>query len=540
QRVDTIYNLPRQRMTSAGPWTEQFSSNGRRYFYNRETEISQWDKPAAWIKAEEIVDPEVDNDNCDRLSSFSELQDRCGSSPEKIDVSDDENSPMEEEVDEEEQKRRKAETERIAAEEKERNEKEKEYNKYYGYRRFIDDAAMDLKYKQMFGSERIVRPYSRENYPFHLARRVEDLSYTIDFDEKMLEASRHRRRAETALYTADFFQRKCEGLRELSKELEERHQNFQNNFEATMGTLVAQAKNGTNFGSDNGWSDWPSRSEDKIVEHHESVLARRSEEYQEKRARFLERYKPKPPTPSPSPEPLQAPGTSAVILDEKKLRELEVRSPSPSYEEEDMEVEMVVSPVYEDEYDPTARAVPSYSSRSLSPSSARSSNAGNDSLRTQEYTRPSTECPLPVEYILEPPPAFPILAPLSPNPVISPVASPLAHFPRSPAAVALPLQSPLISPARSPPYNHHPRSPEPSVRSPIIAADHPTFPHPFHPHPPVIHPMMVMDPTMIIFDPTVPPPSLPPFLPPPPPAPILDQLFEECEMKKDPFYRKIK
>eukprot|EP00081_Caenorhabditis_elegans_P014142 NP_493351.1 Uncharacterized protein CELE_Y40B1A.2 [Caenorhabditis elegans] len=33
--------------TFAG-WTEQMSSSGKMYYYNKKTEISQWDKPAEW------------------------------------------------------------------------------------------------------------------------------------------------------------------------------------------------------------------------------------------------------------------------------------------------------------------------------------------------------------------------------------------------------------------------------------------------------------------------------------------------------------
>uniref|UniRef100_A0A8R1HIJ2 WW domain-containing protein n=1 Tax=Caenorhabditis japonica TaxID=281687 RepID=A0A8R1HIJ2_CAEJA len=36
-----------------GVWTEQMSSSGRMYYYNKKTEISQWDKPQEWREFEE-------------------------------------------------------------------------------------------------------------------------------------------------------------------------------------------------------------------------------------------------------------------------------------------------------------------------------------------------------------------------------------------------------------------------------------------------------------------------------------------------------
>ncbi|CAI4230160.1 unnamed protein product [Auanema sp. JU1783] len=35
-----------------GPWSEQLSSTGRKYFYNKETEVSQWEKPKEWREFE--------------------------------------------------------------------------------------------------------------------------------------------------------------------------------------------------------------------------------------------------------------------------------------------------------------------------------------------------------------------------------------------------------------------------------------------------------------------------------------------------------
>jgi len=39
-------SLPRVKQYKA--WSEQTSSSGKRYYYNRETEVSQWDKPQEW------------------------------------------------------------------------------------------------------------------------------------------------------------------------------------------------------------------------------------------------------------------------------------------------------------------------------------------------------------------------------------------------------------------------------------------------------------------------------------------------------------
>ncbi|KAK6726794.1 hypothetical protein RB195_004854 [Necator americanus] len=36
-----------------GPWSEQTSSSGRKYFYNRDTEVSQWEKPKEWREYEQ-------------------------------------------------------------------------------------------------------------------------------------------------------------------------------------------------------------------------------------------------------------------------------------------------------------------------------------------------------------------------------------------------------------------------------------------------------------------------------------------------------
>lgn len=36
------------RLKEFGPWSEQTSSSGKRYYYNRDTEVSQWEKPSDW------------------------------------------------------------------------------------------------------------------------------------------------------------------------------------------------------------------------------------------------------------------------------------------------------------------------------------------------------------------------------------------------------------------------------------------------------------------------------------------------------------
>lgn len=40
------------RLSRVGSWSEHVSSSGKRYYYNSSSEVSQWDKPAAWIEAE--------------------------------------------------------------------------------------------------------------------------------------------------------------------------------------------------------------------------------------------------------------------------------------------------------------------------------------------------------------------------------------------------------------------------------------------------------------------------------------------------------
>ncbi|GMT36106.1 hypothetical protein PFISCL1PPCAC_27403, partial [Pristionchus fissidentatus] len=478
KRVDTIDNLPPSRVRQVGAWTEQFSSNGRRYFYNRESEVSQWDKPIAWIEAEAILDPDIDNDDQYSCASLGRDSDRNGSSPEKIDVSDDEISPMEEDpiISEEEQRQRALEAERLAEEEKQRLEAERQYNKDYGYRRFLNQEAMDKIYKEVLCIE---KPSTPPPYPTHLSRYVDDYNFQLEYNEKMLEASRARLKAESSYLSAKLYEKKADGVCEIREEMEERRLNFQANFDTQLGALVAQSKNEEDFVPDmlkRAWIEWPT---DKILRCHEGILEHRSEEFQDMEHTCETVYRPKPPTPSPTPSPsYSGPPPNPVILDAKKLKELEVRSPSPSYEEQPME--MVVSPVYEDEYDPTARAIhsPVYSSRSSCSGSSYSSPDASRPFKTQEYTRPTSERPL--NFILEPPPAFPVLdlAAIeaserrkrrtgSESPIRSPVRSPPLSPRTSPT-----IRSPPMSPTMQSPINRFPQSPHVNpyqhVRSPDV------------------------------------------------------------------------
>uniref|UniRef100_A0A0N5AE31 WW domain-containing protein n=1 Tax=Syphacia muris TaxID=451379 RepID=A0A0N5AE31_9BILA len=43
------------RIKEFGSWSEQYSSSGKRYFYNRETEVSQWEKPMEWREYERAI-----------------------------------------------------------------------------------------------------------------------------------------------------------------------------------------------------------------------------------------------------------------------------------------------------------------------------------------------------------------------------------------------------------------------------------------------------------------------------------------------------
>ena len=39
-------------MTGYGDWSEQLSSSGKKYYYNRRTDASSWEKPREWVEAE--------------------------------------------------------------------------------------------------------------------------------------------------------------------------------------------------------------------------------------------------------------------------------------------------------------------------------------------------------------------------------------------------------------------------------------------------------------------------------------------------------
>lgn len=58
-RHSTTSSNPRLR--EFGPWTEQYSSTGKRYFYNRETEVSQWEKPPEWREYEKSLTENAPN-----------------------------------------------------------------------------------------------------------------------------------------------------------------------------------------------------------------------------------------------------------------------------------------------------------------------------------------------------------------------------------------------------------------------------------------------------------------------------------------------
>ncbi|MFH4980161.1 hypothetical protein AB6A40_006870 [Gnathostoma spinigerum] len=68
-RNSTTSSNPRLR--EFGPWTEQYSSSGKRYFYNRETEVSQWEKPHEWKEYEKTL---TDNANHSPISSSSGIR----------------------------------------------------------------------------------------------------------------------------------------------------------------------------------------------------------------------------------------------------------------------------------------------------------------------------------------------------------------------------------------------------------------------------------------------------------------------------------
>ena len=39
-------------LTAYGDWSEQLSSSGKKYYYNRRTDASSWEKPREWVEAE--------------------------------------------------------------------------------------------------------------------------------------------------------------------------------------------------------------------------------------------------------------------------------------------------------------------------------------------------------------------------------------------------------------------------------------------------------------------------------------------------------
>jgi len=55
QRLNLDMSLTENKSSKSkefGPWSEQSSSSGKRYYYNRVTEVSQWEKPSEWRHAE--------------------------------------------------------------------------------------------------------------------------------------------------------------------------------------------------------------------------------------------------------------------------------------------------------------------------------------------------------------------------------------------------------------------------------------------------------------------------------------------------------
>ena len=41
-----------QSLTAYGDWSEQLSKSGKKYYYNRQTDASSWEKPREWVEAE--------------------------------------------------------------------------------------------------------------------------------------------------------------------------------------------------------------------------------------------------------------------------------------------------------------------------------------------------------------------------------------------------------------------------------------------------------------------------------------------------------
>jgi len=65
-------------MSSCNDWTEHKSSNGKKYYYNSKTEVSQWEKPREWVEAEKSRQAQMDKsrDWCD--------QDKVRAAPAKL------------------------------------------------------------------------------------------------------------------------------------------------------------------------------------------------------------------------------------------------------------------------------------------------------------------------------------------------------------------------------------------------------------------------------------------------------------------------
>uniref|UniRef100_A0A914ICI8 WW domain-containing protein n=1 Tax=Globodera rostochiensis TaxID=31243 RepID=A0A914ICI8_GLORO len=68
------------RVKEIGTWSEQFSSSGKRYYYNRETEVSQWEKPVEWKQAEKDQTEQRARSSTgvkeDKSTSYSKLRHR--------------------------------------------------------------------------------------------------------------------------------------------------------------------------------------------------------------------------------------------------------------------------------------------------------------------------------------------------------------------------------------------------------------------------------------------------------------------------------
>lgn len=43
----------RAKLSEWKDWSEHMSSSGKKYYYNGQTEVSQWEKPKEWLEEEE-------------------------------------------------------------------------------------------------------------------------------------------------------------------------------------------------------------------------------------------------------------------------------------------------------------------------------------------------------------------------------------------------------------------------------------------------------------------------------------------------------